>query len=263
MFKVHGLSKVIDNALISNSEVKGVTTIGGKITIQGIHNNNTNIHTKEPSVFHHDKPVTPKEVLVENEPQKTKEQVVQPSIELQTPSIPFPGRLRKEKEEAQQRKFLENLKQLHINLSFIEALAQMPKYAKNLKSLLTNKARLEETCTVTMNERCSAVLLNKLPSKEKDTGSFTIPCDIGHLHINNALADLGAMGTDGVKSEHLYSASANKIDEKKHELKDLPHHLEYAYVHGTGETQGSNCLEDVGHQGNKSIILHTQDLNGG
>ncbi|GJS06208.1 DNA-directed DNA polymerase [Tanacetum coccineum] len=41
-------------------------------------------------------------------------------------------------------------------------------------------------------ERCSAVLLNKLPSKEKDPGSFTIPCDIGQLHIDNALADLGA-----------------------------------------------------------------------
>ncbi|GJZ96891.1 hypothetical protein Tco_0669225 [Tanacetum coccineum] len=52
--------------------------------------------------------------------------------------------------------------------------------------------RLEEACTVTMNERCSALLLNKLPSKEKDPGSFTIPCDIDHLHINNALADLGA-----------------------------------------------------------------------
>ncbi|GJX33379.1 hypothetical protein Tco_0243234 [Tanacetum coccineum] len=43
-----------------------------------------------------------------------------------------------------------------------------------------------------MNERCSVVLLNKLPSKEKDLGSFTIPCDIGQLHTNNALADLGA-----------------------------------------------------------------------
>ncbi|GJS13929.1 reverse transcriptase domain-containing protein [Tanacetum coccineum] len=35
-------------------------------------------------------------------------------------------------------------------------------------------------------------MLNKLPSKEKDPRSFTIPCDIGNLHINNALADLGA-----------------------------------------------------------------------
>ncbi|GJZ12425.1 DNA-directed DNA polymerase [Tanacetum coccineum] len=68
----------------------------------------------------------------------------------------------------------------------------MPKYAKFLKGLLTNRARLEEACMITMNERCSAILLNKLPSKEKDPRSFTIPCDIGQLHINNVLADLGA-----------------------------------------------------------------------
>ncbi|GJU19549.1 hypothetical protein Tco_1152891 [Tanacetum coccineum] len=68
----------------------------------------------------------------------------------------------------------------------------MPKYAKFLKGLLSNKTRLEEACTVTMNGRCSAVLLNKIPSKEKDPGSFTIPCDIGNLHIDNDLADLGA-----------------------------------------------------------------------
>ncbi|GKA02468.1 putative reverse transcriptase domain-containing protein [Tanacetum coccineum] len=108
------------------------------------------------------------------------------------PPVPFPRRLRNEKEEAQQKKFLENLKQLHINLPFMEVLAQMPKYAKFLKSLLTNKARLEEACKITMNERCSAVLLNKLPSKEKDPGSITILCDNGQLHIDNALVGLGA-----------------------------------------------------------------------
>nr|GEW10180.1 hypothetical protein [Tanacetum cinerariifolium] len=45
---------------------------------------------------------------------------------------------------------------------------------------------------MTMNERCSTVLLNKLLSKEKDPRSFTIPCDIGNFHIDNALEDLGA-----------------------------------------------------------------------
>ncbi|GKE05048.1 hypothetical protein Tco_1397066 [Tanacetum coccineum] len=35
-----------------------------------------------------------------------------------------------------------------------------------------------------------------------------------------------------MEREHLYLASANEIDEKKLELKDLPHHLEYAYLHG-------------------------------
>ncbi|GJW97778.1 reverse transcriptase domain-containing protein [Tanacetum coccineum] len=39
-------------------------------------------------------------------------------------------------------------------------------------------------------------------------------------------------GIDRVKNEHLYSASANEIDEKKPELKDFPSHLEYAYLHG-------------------------------
>nr|GEV52057.1 hypothetical protein [Tanacetum cinerariifolium] len=35
-FEVHGLSKVIDNTLISNNKVKGVTTRGGKITTQDL-----------------------------------------------------------------------------------------------------------------------------------------------------------------------------------------------------------------------------------
>ncbi|GKE35888.1 hypothetical protein Tco_1455210, partial [Tanacetum coccineum] len=35
-----------------------------------------------------------------------------------------------------------------------------------------------------------------------------------------------------LEKEHLYSASANEIDEKKPELKYLPNNLEYAYLHG-------------------------------
>ncbi|GJT46557.1 DNA-directed DNA polymerase [Tanacetum coccineum] len=191
-FGVQGLLKVIYNTAISNLEVKGVTTRGGKTTNQDVQDNDTNIHTNEPLVINHDEPVESNEVLTNDQPQKVDEPIVQQTSEVQTPPIPFPRKLRKEKKEAQQKKFLENLKQLHINLPFIEAIAQMPKYARFLKGLLTNRARLEEACTTTMNERCSAVLLNKLPSKEKDPGSFTIPCDIGQLHINNALADLGA-----------------------------------------------------------------------
>ncbi|XP_076959026.1 uncharacterized protein LOC143634978 [Bidens hawaiensis] len=60
------------------------------------------------------------------------------------PPIPYPNRLKKEKMEAQYGKFLELFKQLHINLPFIEAISQMPKYAKFLKDVLTNKRKLEE-----------------------------------------------------------------------------------------------------------------------
>ncbi|GKC00246.1 hypothetical protein Tco_0986382 [Tanacetum coccineum] len=68
----------------------------------------------------------------------------------------------------------------------------MPKYAKFMKDLLARKGKIEETSKITLNERCSVVLLNKIPFKEKDPGSFTIPCVIGKMGIDKALADLGA-----------------------------------------------------------------------
>nr|GEW90111.1 hypothetical protein [Tanacetum cinerariifolium] len=83
----------------------------------------TNNINKEPQILHHDKPVEPNEVLSETKPQETKEQTIYPP----TPLIPFLHMLKKEREEAQQRKFLENLKKLHINIPFTEALSQMPK----------------------------------------------------------------------------------------------------------------------------------------
>nr|GEU44038.1 hypothetical protein [Tanacetum cinerariifolium] len=183
-FDVYGLSRVIDEAQLVGCEAKGVTTRGRKTTIEPI-GDNTN--TDKHPLPYHDKLTTPDEASTKTKPKNNYELI----NELKQSSIPFPHRLRKEKDEAQQRKFQENLKQLHINIPFTKALAQMPKYTKFLKGLLSNKVRLEEACTVTMNERCFAVYLNKHPSKEKDLGSFTIPCDIGHLHIDNALEDLG------------------------------------------------------------------------
>ncbi|GJS27084.1 hypothetical protein Tco_0487704 [Tanacetum coccineum] len=85
-----------------------------------------------------------------------------------------------------------NEEQFSINIPFIEALEQMPKYAKFMKDLLAKKGKAKETSKITLNERCSAVLLNKIPLKEKDPESFTIPCVIGKIGINKALADLGA-----------------------------------------------------------------------
>ncbi|GJV50878.1 hypothetical protein Tco_1446619 [Tanacetum coccineum] len=99
-FKVYELSKAINNAQSSNYEVKGVTTRGGKTTTE-ISRDTNNIN-KEPLILYHDKLVEPNEVLLETKPQETKEQTIQPS----TPLIHFSYRLKKEKEEAQQWKFL-------------------------------------------------------------------------------------------------------------------------------------------------------------
>ncbi|KAK5793222.1 hypothetical protein PVK06_034362 [Gossypium arboreum] len=43
-----------------------------------------------------------------------------------------------------------------------------------------------------LNAVCSSILQNKLPNKLKGPGSFTIPCLIGSLDVNQALANLGA-----------------------------------------------------------------------
>ncbi|KAG8501565.1 hypothetical protein CXB51_003844 [Gossypium anomalum] len=68
----------------------------------------------------------------------------------------------------------------------------MPTYAKFLKELLTNKRKFEDLSTVELNEECSAIFQNKMPTKLKDPRSFTIPCLIGNLNVEKALADLGA-----------------------------------------------------------------------
>ncbi|XP_073139081.1 uncharacterized protein [Henckelia pumila] len=107
-------------------------------------------------------------------------------------SLPFPQRARQLNFDHQFKKFLEIFKKLHVNIPFADALAQMPSYAKFLKKILANKRKLTNLNTVTLNEECSAVLLNKLPPKLQDPESFSIPCAIGSMPFDKALCDLGA-----------------------------------------------------------------------
>ena len=71
-------------------------------------------------------------------------------------------------------------KKLHINIPFVEALEQMPRYVKFMKDILSKKRKLGYYETVALLEECSAILQKKLRPKLKDPGSFTIPCAIGN-----------------------------------------------------------------------------------
>lgn len=73
---------------------------------------------------------------------------------------------------------MEIFKKLHINISFAEALKQMPSYVKFLKDILSSKRRLEEFETMALTEEYSVILQKKLSPKLKDLGRFTIPCSI-------------------------------------------------------------------------------------
>ncbi|KAL4312854.1 hypothetical protein GQ457_01G019910 [Hibiscus cannabinus] len=107
------------------------------------------------------------------------------------PPPPFPQRLKKQKQDYQFKKFLDILKQVHINLPLVEALQQMPNYA-NLKDMVTRKKRIEEFETVAATETCLALMHNKVSAKKTNPGSFTIECLIGHNYPTKALCDPGA-----------------------------------------------------------------------
>ncbi|GKD42743.1 hypothetical protein Tco_1267388 [Tanacetum coccineum] len=253
--EIYELSRTIRNVLASKNDVKGITTRGGRTTfVKGPNEANNEVVSEKT-------PLNEQNDMVETQEPKT---VTSPP--------------KKDKEDAQLKKLMENLKQLHINIPFIEALIQMP------------------NCTTQQDS-----------IKEKDPGSFTIPCRVGDLHIENAQANLGAsislmpyamyeklrlgepkltrislelgdrsiqypiihedlfpvkglecmvndvysqhpdsvnsirriedLNTayqinqrDEFKREQLYTAGANKINKKKPELKNLPSHLEYAYL---------------------------------
>ncbi|CAL8175219.1 unnamed protein product [Prunus armeniaca] len=108
------------------------------------------------------------------------------------PIAPFPSRLSKSKKDQGLDEIMETFKKVQINIPLLNAIAQIPKYAKFLKDLCTNKRRFKEHEQVALSEEVSAVLQRKLPPKLKDPGSFSIPCIVGDFKFQKALLDLGA-----------------------------------------------------------------------
>ncbi|GKC87989.1 reverse transcriptase domain-containing protein, partial [Tanacetum coccineum] len=112
------------------------------------------------------------------------------------PSIPYPSRANKqklrEKDDNLALKFVKIFRELHFELSFVDALLHMPKFDSMFKSLLNNKEKLFDLAKTPVNENCLAVILKKLPEKLGDPDKFLIPCDFTELVECLALADIGA-----------------------------------------------------------------------
>nr|GEU28864.1 hypothetical protein [Tanacetum cinerariifolium] len=110
------------------------------------------------------------------------------------PSIPYPSRRdierRREQVNEQIEKFYEIFKDMSFEISFTDALILMPKFASTLKALIGNKEKLSEMGRTSINEHCSAVILNKLPKKLRDLDKFLIPCEFPRMDECLALADL-------------------------------------------------------------------------
>ncbi|XP_038904235.1 uncharacterized protein LOC120090579 [Benincasa hispida] len=77
-------------------------------------------------------------------------------------------------------------------IPLIEALEQMSKYVKLMKDVLTKKRKVGELEVVVLTQECNALINNNISEKQKDPGSFNVPCSIRGMDVEYALCDLGA-----------------------------------------------------------------------
>ncbi|XP_021821720.1 uncharacterized protein LOC110763276 [Prunus avium] len=108
------------------------------------------------------------------------------------PPMPYPERLKPKVKDQQLIDFMKTLAKVQINLPLIDAIRNIPSYAKFLKDVCTKKKKLVDFEKVILTEQCNVVLLHKLLPKKQDPGSFTISCTIGNSNFKRALIDLGA-----------------------------------------------------------------------
>ncbi|XP_070667489.1 uncharacterized protein [Malus domestica] len=95
-----------------------------------------------------------KEVFEQPKMQKRTRQDTNEQGELQTKNLEF----MKSKKEQIDKEILDTFRKVQVNLPLLDAIKQVPKYAKFLKELCTNKRRFNDQETVALSEEVSAVL---------------------------------------------------------------------------------------------------------
>ena len=81
-----------------------------------------------------------------------------PSIPIRFNLPPFPCRLAKTKKAEKEKEILDVFRKVEINIPLLEAIKQVPKYAKFLKNLCTHKRKLKGDERVAVGENVSAIL---------------------------------------------------------------------------------------------------------
>ena len=98
--------------------------------------------------------------------------------------------------EEAEKEILETFRKVEVNIPLLDAIKQIPRYAKFLKELSTNKRKLKEGSErISIGRNVSALIgksVPQIPEKCKDPGTFSIRCIIGNNKFDNAMLDLGA-----------------------------------------------------------------------
>nr|GEY07988.1 reverse transcriptase domain-containing protein [Tanacetum cinerariifolium] len=179
----------------SKSDLKAITT-RSEATKNTVHpTNNGSTEDVQPQVVQSESPILNSEPVTSPISEPIIALVSAPKPNPKS-SIPYPSRRNDErnheKANNQIEKFYQIFKDMSFEISFVDALILMPKFASTLKALIENKEKLSKMARTPLNENCSAVLLKKLPEKLSDPGKFLIPCYFLGMAECLALADLSA-----------------------------------------------------------------------
>ncbi|CAM8948116.1 unnamed protein product [Rhodiola kirilowii] len=128
--------------------------------------------------------------VTEEEENTSKEHRTDPMPRTETPKIsatlPFPVPARMQKQHVMDEDVFELFSKVEINIPLLEAIKQIPRYAKFLKELCTNRRKSTRNDQELMSRNVSAVIQRKVPPKCGDPGTYTIPCTIGLGRSNPA-----------------------------------------------------------------------------
>jgi len=106
------------------------------------------------------------------------------------PLPPFPHRMKKKNQDHFE-KMRETFSQVKINISLLDAIQQMPLYARFLKELCITKRATGVPKKAFLTSSANSIL-SKISVKYKDPGCPTMSIVIGDQLIHRALLDLGA-----------------------------------------------------------------------
>nr|XP_009591773.1 uncharacterized protein LOC104088741 [Nicotiana tomentosiformis] len=99
------------------------------------------------------------------------------------PSPPFSQRFARRVDDSKFEKFYDILKQLSVNIPFVEAFQEMSGFVKYLKYLITKK-KITKNEVVHVTHRVSSIIATTVVQKKEDPGAFTIPCDSAETSLN-------------------------------------------------------------------------------
>ncbi|XP_057791014.1 uncharacterized protein LOC131008136 [Salvia miltiorrhiza] len=131
-------------------------------------------------------------------PPREEKQQGEPSVKLHKatkpyrPPIPYPGRLRNEKQDQQFTDFYNMLAKVNVNLPLLDVIRNVPAYVKFFKELASKKRKFVDNEKVLVSEVANSIMQQPLPPKQRDPGSFVINIALGNGKEASGMLDLGA-----------------------------------------------------------------------